>query len=87
MSPLLLRAAAAMTIRVISLGSIATKSHNSDLPMSPTSLAQSGTDPHKYLLTTPKIEVLTTDSLEILDYSWMSSSSFCRAYSVDISQT
>jgi hypothetical protein len=25
------------------------------------------------------------DNLEILDYSWMSSSAFCRVYSVEIS--
>jgi hypothetical protein len=64
---------------------ITTHGHNSDLWISPTSLTQSGTDPYKYLLTTQQIEVVTTDSLEILDYSWMPSSSFCRAYSVDIS--
>jgi hypothetical protein len=28
---------------------------------------------------------VTTDSLEIIDYSWTMCSSFCRAYSVDIS--
>jgi hypothetical protein len=68
-SSLLLRATAAMTIRVISPEPVATKGHNSDLLISLTSLAQSETDPHKYLLTTQKIEAVTTDSLEILDYS------------------
>jgi hypothetical protein len=74
-----------MTIRMISLGPFATKGHSSDLLISPTSLAQSGTDPHKYLLTTQQIEAVTTDSLEILDYMWMMSSSFCRAPCVSIS--
>jgi hypothetical protein len=40
-----------MTIRVISYGVIATKGQNSDLLISPTSLVESGTDLHKYLLT------------------------------------
>jgi hypothetical protein len=71
-----------MAIRVISPEPVATKGHNSDLPISPTLLAQSEIDPHKYLLTTPQIEVVTMD---ILDYSRTPSSSFCRAYSVDIS--
>jgi hypothetical protein len=35
---------------VISPWAVATKSHNSDLPISPTSLAESGTNLHKYLL-------------------------------------
>jgi hypothetical protein len=39
------------TIQVISLVPVATKHYCSDLLISPTSLAQSGTDPHKYLLT------------------------------------
>jgi hypothetical protein len=85
MSPLLLRATTATAIRVIPPRPIANKGHNNDLLISLTSLAQSGTDPYKYLLTTQLIEVVTMNSLEILDYSWMSSSSFCRAYSVDIS--
>jgi hypothetical protein len=50
-SPLLLSAIAAMAIRVISPRVVATKGHNNDLPISPTSLAESGTDLHKYLLT------------------------------------
>jgi hypothetical protein len=29
--------------------------------------------------------LVPTDNLEILDYAWMSSSAFCRVYSVDIS--
>jgi hypothetical protein len=74
-----------MAIRVISPEPVATKGHNSDLPISPTLLAQSEIDPHKYLLTTPQIEAVTMDILEILDYSRTPSSSFCRAYSVDIS--
>jgi hypothetical protein len=76
MSPLLLKAIAATAIRVISPRPVATKSHISDLLISLTSLAQSGADPHKYLLTTQQIEAATTDSLEILDYSWTLSSSF-----------
>jgi hypothetical protein len=36
---------------VISPGTVASKSHNSDLPISPTSLAKSETNLHKYLLT------------------------------------
>jgi hypothetical protein len=55
------------------------------LPISLTSLAQSGTDPHKFLLITQQIVAATTDNLEILDYLWTPSLSFCRAYSVDIS--
>jgi hypothetical protein len=51
MSTLLLRATTAMTIRVISPEAIAIKGHNSDLPISPTSLTESGTDLHKYLFT------------------------------------
>jgi hypothetical protein len=83
-SPLLLRDTTTTVIQVISLGPIAIKRHSSDLPISPTSLTESVTDPHKYLLTTLQIEAVTKDSLEILDYSWTPSSSFCRAYSVDI---
>jgi hypothetical protein len=48
---LLLKAIAATTIRVISPEAIVTKGHNSDLPISPTSLIESETDRHKYLLT------------------------------------
>jgi hypothetical protein len=73
-----------MPIWVISPRPVATKGHSSDLPISPTSLVQSETSPHKYLLTTPQIEAVTMDSLEILDYSWTPSSSISRAYSVDI---
>jgi hypothetical protein len=51
MSPLLLRATTAMTIQMISLEPVAIKGHNSDLPISHTSLVQSGTDLQKYLLT------------------------------------
>jgi hypothetical protein len=36
------------------IGPIAMKGPSSDLPISPTSLAQSGTDPHKYLLTSSR---------------------------------
>jgi hypothetical protein len=82
---LLLRATAATAIRVISPGPISNKGNNNDLPISPTSLAQSGTDPHKYLLTSSQIEAVIMDSLEILDYSWTPSSAFCRVCSVDIS--
>jgi hypothetical protein len=46
---------------VISPGPVGTKSRNSDLPISPTSLAEIGTDPQKYLLTTQHIEVVTTE--------------------------
>jgi hypothetical protein len=46
---------------VISPRPIATKGHNSDLPISPTSLIEIGTDPHKYLLTTLYIAAVTTD--------------------------
>jgi hypothetical protein len=49
-SPLLLRATAATAIRVISPGAITTKGHNSDLPISPTWLTESGANLHKYLL-------------------------------------
>jgi hypothetical protein len=48
---LLLRAPTATTIRVISCSAVATKGQNSDLPISPTSLTESGTGLHKYLLT------------------------------------
>jgi hypothetical protein len=70
---------------MISPGPVATKGHSSDLPISHTSLVQSGTDTHKYFLTTLQIEVVPTDNIEIIDYSWMLSSAFCRVYSVDIS--
>jgi hypothetical protein len=66
-----------MVIRVISTRPIATKSYSSNLLISLTLLAQNETDPHKYLLTTPQIEAVTTDSLKILDYSWTLYSSFC----------
>jgi hypothetical protein len=74
-----------MTTRVILSGPVATKGYSSNLPISPTSLVQNGTGPYKYLLTTPQIEVVSKDILEILDYLWTPSSSFCRSYSVDIS--
>jgi hypothetical protein len=51
MSPLLLRDTAAMVIRVMPPGPVATMGHSSNLPINHTSLAQSGTDPHQYLLT------------------------------------
>jgi hypothetical protein len=51
MSPLLLRATTATASRVISPGAVATKGHNSDLSISPTSLIESGTGLYKYLLT------------------------------------
>jgi hypothetical protein len=70
---------------VISPGPVATKGHNSDLPISPTSLAEIGTDPHKYLLTTQHIAVMTTGTLELLECLWASPCSFCRAYTVAIS--
>jgi hypothetical protein len=70
---------------VISPRPVATKGHNNDLSISPTSLEQRGTDPHKYFLTTLQIEAVTMDNLEILDYSWMPSSTFCSVYSVEIS--
>jgi hypothetical protein len=70
---------------VISPGPIATNGHSSNLLISPTLFEQSGTDQHKYLLTTLQIEAVTTDNLEILHYSWTLSSAFCRVYSVDIS--
>jgi hypothetical protein len=50
MSPLLLRVTSSMAIQVISPGAIATKGHNSDLLISPTSLIESGTGLHKYFL-------------------------------------
>jgi hypothetical protein len=84
-SPLLPRATITTVIRVISLEPFATKDHSSDLPISLISLAQSGTDPHKYLLIITQIETVAMDSPEILDYSWTLSSSFCRVYSIDIS--
>jgi hypothetical protein len=84
MSSLLLSVIAVTANQVISPRPDATKGHSSDLSINPTSLTQSGTDPHKYLLTTLKIEVVTTNNLEILDYLWMSSSAFCKVYSVDI---
>jgi hypothetical protein len=55
MSPLLLRATAATTIRVISHEAVATKGHNNDLPISLTSLAESETGLYKYLLTSSAI--------------------------------
>jgi hypothetical protein len=48
-SPLLLRATTTTTIQVISHGAVATKGHNNDLPISTTSLTESGTGLHKYL--------------------------------------
>jgi hypothetical protein len=65
---------------VISPGPIPTKGHNSDLPISPTSLAEIGTDQHKYLLTTQYITAVITDTQEIPMCSWTPSSYFCRAY-------
>jgi hypothetical protein len=65
-SLLLFKASTVTTIRVISLGPIATKGHNSDLPISPTSLTKIGTGPHKYLLTTQHIQTATKGTLEIL---------------------
>jgi hypothetical protein len=70
MNPLLLKATTAMTIWMISIMAITTKGHNSDLPIIPTLLTQSRTDTHKYLITIQQIEAVTTDNLEILDYSW-----------------
>jgi hypothetical protein len=46
-----LRATVAMANWVISPRVVATKGHNNDLPIIPTSLEESGTDLHKYLLT------------------------------------
>jgi hypothetical protein len=85
MSLLLLRATAATTIRVISSRPVATKGHNIDLPISLTSLIEIRTDPHKYLLTKQHIETVTKGTPENLECRWMMSSSFCRAYTVDIS--
>jgi hypothetical protein len=51
MSLLLLRDTSVMTIQVISHGVVATKGHNSDLPISLTLLIENKTDLHKYLLT------------------------------------
>jgi hypothetical protein len=51
MRPLLLRATAVMAVQVISPGTVATKDHNSDLLISPTSLTESGIGLHMYLLT------------------------------------
>jgi hypothetical protein len=70
---------------MISVGPVATKGNSSDLLISLTLLTQSGTGPHKYLLTSPQIEAMITDSPEILDYSWMPSSAFCRVCTIDIS--
>jgi hypothetical protein len=50
MSLLLLRVTAAMTIQVISRGTVATMGHNDDLPISRTSLTESETGLHNYLL-------------------------------------
>jgi hypothetical protein len=51
MSPLLLRVTTVMTTQVTSPEAVATKGHNSDLQISLTSLAESETGLHKYLLT------------------------------------
>jgi hypothetical protein len=56
MSPLLLRATVEKAICVISHGAVSTKGHNSDLPISLTSLAESGTSLHKYLLTSSALK-------------------------------
>jgi hypothetical protein len=40
-----------MTIQVISYGAVTIKGQNNDLSISLTSLVESGTDLHKYLLT------------------------------------
>jgi hypothetical protein len=49
-SSLLLRITAATVIWVISPRAVATKGHNNDLPISSTSLIESETGLHKYLL-------------------------------------
>jgi hypothetical protein len=54
--PLLLRATVETTIWVISHGAVSTKGHNNNLPISPTSLAESGTSLHKYLLTSSALK-------------------------------
>jgi hypothetical protein len=74
-----------MVIQVISHRLVATKGHNSDLLISITSLAEIGTGPHKYLLTIWHIEAWNNGILDILECSWIPSSSFYRVYSVDIS--
>jgi hypothetical protein len=51
MNPLLFRVTSATVIQVTSLEVIVTKSHNSDLLISLTSLAENETDLHTYLLT------------------------------------
>jgi hypothetical protein len=56
MSLLLLRATVATAICVISHGAVSTKGHNNDFPISPTSLAESGTSLHKYLLTSSALK-------------------------------
>jgi hypothetical protein len=80
MSPLLLRAIAAMTIQVISPRAVATKVHNSDLPISSASLTESETDLHKYLLISsasmrwfPRIH----GNRSFLVFLWKTSYSFC----------
>jgi hypothetical protein len=83
-SLLLLRDTSATIIRVISTEAVATKDHSNNLIISLTSLTQSETDSHKYLLTISQIEAVTTYNLEILDYLWMFFI-FFRAYSVNIS--
>jgi hypothetical protein len=50
MSLLLLSVTTTMAIRVIPHGVVATNSHNSDIPISPTLLVESGAGLHKYLL-------------------------------------
>jgi hypothetical protein len=77
MSPLLLRATTAMAIRVISYGAIATKGHNSDLSISPTSLTESGTGLYMYLLTTSALRwwLPHIDETNFWCYPWETSSS------------
>jgi hypothetical protein len=50
---------------VIPPSPVATKGHSSDLPISLTALAEFGTCPHKYLLTTQHIAAVTMDTQEM----------------------
>jgi hypothetical protein len=77
-NPLLLRATTAMAIRVISPGAIVTKGYNSDLPISHTSFAESGTGPHNVLAYIKCIEeVAPTDTLnKFLVFPWEASFAF-----------
>jgi hypothetical protein len=78
-SPLLLSDTVATTIRVISPGVVATKGHNSDIPISLISLTESETSLHKYLLTSSALRrCLPQIDNKFLVFLWETSSFFMQ---------